>query len=204
MKKKIFTAFFSLLFAVSLLSCCNASPQAPKTQEPLIYNIFISDTFSDEQKAIILVGLNEWAMETNGCVSFRLFEHFDEEKIIIIPVREISVIFRNVLSTDIIIQERDEKQDLKSEGDYTVGLYLYNAPIPTIYLVSDRLTDLDIFRITAEHEIGHAMKLGHSKNENDIMFENTDNIPEKELSDGDLSAFCEKHNCNNCPSIKEE
>lgn len=111
--------------------------------------------YRDEIKKFMLEAMDVWSANSGGRLKFKLTDDIDNAQII-------------CLFGD------DGDTALASASGYTQAFggsaYITNSLIKIkTEVAGSPLSDED-FRITAIHELGHALGLGHSKNEKDIMY----------------------------------
>lgn len=124
--------------------------------EPKIVQEIHADTsFTKIERIYLLKAAEDWKRFSNNAIHFNLI--FDLNLTDLSLMNDKSIIVR-VHSSCQAIKESDER--IKSN---TLGLCFFNTDtVRTIYLVFDRLTNMNMLKSTTVHELGHYINLEHT------------------------------------------
>ncbi|MBX9570538.1 MAG: tetratricopeptide repeat protein [Candidatus Obscuribacterales bacterium] len=112
--------------------------------------------YRDELKQFMIDAINTWTTASNGKISCKFTDDFDSADIV--------CMFRN--------QADDGATAAEAGCTYKKGgaAYLSSARICIETEVAGSVLSDDDYKITCLHEFGHALGLGHSKSDKDIMY----------------------------------
>ena len=165
--------FFPVLF---LIGCAEPTVIIDPTSfdKPLHWTVVSSSKEDNNWKSALVDSLNEWQSRTNYMVQYDFFLVDDvEDKI---PTKENTIV---VLNHDVPEGRADGKCFRKESSS-------------KIYIESSSLNDHGM-RAVMMHELGHAMKLKHSDDDDSIM--SGDGVKVNKVQNTDIIQFCEVWNC---------
>lgn len=161
----------------------------------IIKDVFIPDDFTSDQMSDIKDALHEWETKTNGSVKFTILEHYDKRISRVLTIRAFSLIILDCPADSPAIIELDARETKRAGHPMEVwGYYTSNDGIPTIYIVSSRISNRMNYTSVVEHELGHSFGLEHNEHTGTLMYESQDQSS-KHITDEDLKKFCELHRC---------
>jgi len=192
----------NLFLLIALLSTSCAHFQSHRLPTPLdIHNlhktVYIADSFTPQEEDAIINALKSWECSTNYLISFNIQLHAKPiDYLRLEETRDLAIL--KVNGDNQLIQEADQrtKNDSPDKKRFTVGLYVDGKEngINQILMVGDRLNKQDWY-YTALHEIGHALYLDHSKDQNSIMYRHLD-VGSKKITQKDLHSLCNLYWCD--------
>jgi predicted Zn-dependent protease len=192
--KKLFGLCIWLL--ISCIGCGSTFTlnQSNYADNPVMYRtVHAESSFTAAERTALFQATQEWRDFTRGKIDISIV--FDIE-----PGRE-----NNWLGTDKVlvlktdaenpnIVEADAKIHETEKDSYTLGLHMASGSYgyPTILLVMERIHDMQILRLTFEHELGHNLGLFHVDGLG-IMYANTGITTC--FTRNDAEEFCSHYHC---------
>jgi hypothetical protein len=185
-KNIIFTILFSLIISFSFLTC-GGMPDKVQTRfsnEPY-YVILVDKNISPDHKWAVVAALNDWIIKTDNVLKYEL------------------------RFVDMTKQDKDEfpphtiKLWASYPGEGLAGWTAWHSSDKSAYILIDPAYGREDFRRIMMHELGHAFDLSFDNIENpthymgeykSVMHPGLDQIA-CEISCPDITAFCQKHNC---------
>ena len=155
--KLIYEIYIILIYFGFKISPPNIILNAPKIKfnPEIIEDIHADTAFSTLEKKCILQAAKEWELFSNNKIKFNII--FDLNIIDYSLVKDKSTIIKVHSSAEII-----KSMDKKIDSD-TLGICYYTSDTTrAIYMVFDRLQNLNTFKCTMMHELGHYINLGHT------------------------------------------
>lgn len=129
----------------------------------------------------------EWSEATNHVVDFN---------VVTLPHENITITDNDIIVMS-ISPDHPDIIALDVENNFiTLGYYNPNTPIPSIYLVSDRISDEDYIAVVL-HELGHSLDLEHNEGLDGIgtlMFPDI-SFAANHITVDDLRHFCKLYHC---------
>jgi hypothetical protein len=185
------TLVLLILFAPG---CCFPSIRSALFAPTFTHKTLLIDlnTIGPSEYAGITAAAAEWEDKT-GLVSFTIVPFTN-----IIPTVVDPVIITNIRIDNPIVLS--EEAYLKKQGNVMVerllGLYVPTAaPVPTIYLVPQRLMTYDAYRGCCLHELGHVLHLRHINIPGALMYPSFD-YHEHHITVMDIEEFCSEMKCD--------
>jgi len=164
--------------------------------------IRIDHHFSTQEREIIFDALNTWESATKNFVKFNIINAYatslngyEDSKTLIAnnDHRHYEVNIIDIIKTyshDDIILKVDKYEKMPILG-YACFLYYSNFTL----LVTDRLTNDQMFKTIILHEMGHLLGMFHNKKRHTLMYPYYNSIVDT-ITKYDLRSFCKINNCN--------
>lgn len=151
-----------LLFVFIFCFCTLPSNKYPSVSY-LHKTVIFDRSMTEEDIAATMRAIHSWECSTNGKAQFSIIKYPTEQNLADITDIDRSVIVSNVSREDSRITARDTSM---APGLYTVGLYLRStSEIPIIILAKELIKpNTKEYELYIEHELGHALGLGHIEN----------------------------------------
>lgn len=150
--------------------------------------LFLDRYLSPDEVAFITQAALEWSEATNNIVEFNIVTLPNKNAII----TDNDIIILSMSPDHPIIILLDDGQE-----NSTLGYYDDNLPVPSIYLVSSRITEKN-YPTVVLHELGHALGLEHNeglRGVGTLMFPNII-WGAKHITMYDLKKFCKLYQCD--------
>jgi hypothetical protein len=157
--------------------------------------IYISKNIDAYETQAIVEAAQEWETATNGLVSVEIVPHFDGDLDPLAMENDV-VLFENLPFDDPYIRTLDEDRQKENPGFMTLAFYHQRSIIPTVEMVADRITNLEMYRRVAMHELGHSYcGPEHNPQPNTVMYFN-DEESSAHLTCSDLEMLCSAQHCD--------
>lgn len=185
----IFSQIISIIIIITIYINSVKIFQPEKIYPARVHKTLFLDRYLDpDEVAFITQAALEWSAATKNIVTFDVVT-LPQDKVIISD-NDILILS---MSPDhpIIMLIDSENQSI------ALGYYDEHLPVPSIYLVSERIKDKDYVTVVL-HELGHALGLEHNENIWDIgtlMFP-TKNFSATHITLKDLKNFCKLYHCD--------
>lgn len=185
--------FFLLIYVIVFLPL--AAIPLPKEPINTIEIVYVDKNFSDLEKSFITKAGEEWQTATNGMTQF-IFVYNSAPVNITSNNNTIIRRFymRPAQENEFIVQYLDFilKADLLGWWDEH---NILNNKINTMIIVRSRISSQEEYVSVVMHEMGHSMKLEHTPNEGDLMF-NTMIYADECITLNDLKQYCAIYHCD--------
>jgi predicted Zn-dependent protease len=155
--------------------------------------IYIDRNFDDFEQTCIINAAEEWVSTTNHIIEYDILQLPDND----INYDEALIIYKVTPDHPMIVI-----LDTRNNGD-TLGFYDRKSIIPSIALVSERISNED-YTATIMHELGHSLGLVHSKEAGTLMYPSRNfmfngiilTIASDHITFEDGQKFCELYHCD--------
>lgn len=166
--------------------------------------VYIDQDFTSSQVEDIQKSLHEWENATHGAVQFDIITGFNTSNFdTMLALHQKSLIIENYPEDTPLVKnmDRQEQEKYDNKNIWVQGDYEGNQPTPTIYIISERILGRIAFVSVIEHEVGHALGLGHNPKKGTVMYA-VQNESGRHVTIDDVIEYCKLHYCD--PELKKE
>lgn len=184
-----------VVMALGMVQCTVAKSAADMLTKsgPIHERLYIPEYFNDKEVQAIITSAQEWAISTNGFVSFTVIKHFDGNTDAI-ALEDDVIVFEDLPFDDpqVLIEDNDIRKD--DPHLMTLGFYDNRKFVPTISMIPSRIGDSELYRRVVTHELGHSLGLDHDTLNDSIMYHNMSRAS-SHVTHEDLVALCKVRRC---------
>jgi len=146
------------------------------------YKVYLDPNFTTDKQVLIKQGVSKWETMVDGTVTFHYTKNWEQENnLITISPGTVQSLTNLYGSLDQAREDIDVLGETRFEGTSSMILISINLP-PVNFLE------------TTEHELGHAIGLGHS-DRGEVMYWSQKGAA-KEVTCGDVRSFCDVWDCD--------
>jgi hypothetical protein len=160
-----------------------------------LYLVFIDPLFDPIEKDIIVRGLYDWQVKTNGIIQYYVVG--SSQKLNVSPQDPIvfkSIAFSYAKPDTLIVMFIDALMGTDILG-YCDIQNLSHSDSLTIFLVPDRIGSYKEYNAVVRHEYAHSLGLSHNKNRRTLMWPSAEDGAEG-ITQRDLFSFCQVYHCD--------
>lgn len=152
--------------------------------------IYVSYSFDEYELELAMKAAEEWKRETHGLITFDVKYGFDDQLYADIRHDPDSLVMTRANLTDPIVMKLD-----KIASNVILGYFLAGDQTKNIMLIPDRMIGYDYYRAVIIHEMGHAIGLGHIKDDDSTVMYKFMSLT-YHLTKKDINWLCRVYNCD--------